>query len=152
MEMTEFQEKTMSNSRYILELSFPNVQISLPNKSFYEKLHNRYSNIKYFYHPIHYQFLVMFVKLVCCESKAVLFARINNDLLLWEPTAPSPVETVENMPYGGGLSVASQLISTYSKDSFSQFRSLGPEGKHCFAATLLYNFYLIHSIPSNFAV
>lgn len=65
VEMTEFQEKTMSNSRYILELSFPNVQISLPNKSFYEKLHNRYSNIKYFYHPIHYQFLVMFVKLVC---------------------------------------------------------------------------------------
>ncbi|XP_047677677.1 autophagy-related protein 2 homolog B isoform X1 [Tachysurus fulvidraco] len=93
MEMTEFQEKTMSNSRYILELSFPNVQISLPNKTFYEKLNNR----------------------------------INNDLLLWEPTAPSPVETVENMPYGGGLSVASQLINTYSKESFSQFRSLGPE-------------------------
>ncbi|KAF7704373.1 hypothetical protein HF521_021445 [Silurus meridionalis] len=93
VEMTEFQEKTMSNSRYILELSFPNVQISLPNKAFYEKLHNR----------------------------------INNDLLLWEPTAPSPVETVESMPYGGGLSVASQLISTYNKDNFSQFRSLGPE-------------------------
>lgn len=55
--------------------------------------------------------------------------RINNDLLLWEPTAPSPVETVENIPYGVGLSVASQLINTYSKDSFSQFRSTGPEGK-----------------------
>lgn len=55
--------------------------------------------------------------------------RINNDLLLWEPTAPSPVETVENMPYGVGLSVASQLINTYSKDSFSQFRSTGPEGE-----------------------
>lgn len=41
LEMTEFQEKTMSNSRYILELFFPNVQLSLPNKSFYEKLHNR---------------------------------------------------------------------------------------------------------------
>ncbi|XP_030641970.1 autophagy-related protein 2 homolog B isoform X2 [Chanos chanos] len=93
VEMTEFQEKTMSNSRFILELSFPNVQLSLPNKAFYEKLHNR----------------------------------INNDLLLWEPTAPSPVETVENMPYGVGLSVASQLINTYSKDSFSQFRSTGPE-------------------------
>lgn len=49
VEMTEFQEKTMSNSRYILELSFPNVQISLPNKTFYEKLHNRYSTLKYTY-------------------------------------------------------------------------------------------------------
>uniref|UniRef100_A0A665UX41 Autophagy related 2B n=1 Tax=Echeneis naucrates TaxID=173247 RepID=A0A665UX41_ECHNA len=58
-EMTEFQEKTMNNSRFILELCFPNVQLALPSKSFYEKLHNR----------------------------------INNDLLLWEPTAPSPVET-----------------------------------------------------------
>uniref|UniRef100_A0A671SBT0 Autophagy-related protein 2 homolog B-like n=1 Tax=Sinocyclocheilus anshuiensis TaxID=1608454 RepID=A0A671SBT0_9TELE len=93
VEMTEFQEKTISNSRYILELFFPSVQLSLPNKDFYEKLHNR----------------------------------INNDLLLWEPTAPSPVETVENIPYGVGLSVASQLINTYSKDSFSQFRSAGPE-------------------------
>uniref|UniRef100_A0A3P8RJN2 Autophagy related 2B n=1 Tax=Amphiprion percula TaxID=161767 RepID=A0A3P8RJN2_AMPPE len=92
-EMTEFQEKTMNNSRFVLELYFPNVQLVLPSKAFYEKLHNR----------------------------------INNDLLLWEPTAPSPVETVENMPYGGGLSVASQLINTYSKDSFSQFRSSGPE-------------------------
>ncbi|XP_076017727.1 autophagy-related protein 2 homolog B [Genypterus blacodes] len=92
-EMTEFQEKTMNNSRFILELCFPNVQLSLPSKAFYEKLHNR----------------------------------INNDLLLWEPTAPSPVETAENMPYGVGLSVASQLINTYSKDSFSQFRSTGPE-------------------------
>uniref|UniRef100_A0A8C9WD17 Autophagy related 2B n=1 Tax=Scleropages formosus TaxID=113540 RepID=A0A8C9WD17_SCLFO len=93
-EMTEFQEKTMSDSRYVLELAFPNVQLLLPSKAFYEKLHNR----------------------------------INNDLLLWEPTAPSPVETVENMTYGVGLSVASQLINTYSKDSFSQFRSAAPEG------------------------
>ncbi|XP_028828008.1 autophagy-related protein 2 homolog B isoform X2 [Denticeps clupeoides] len=93
VDMTEFQEKTMGNSRFILELSFPNLQLSLPNKAFYEKLHNR----------------------------------INNDLLLWEPTAPSPVETVENMPYGIGLSVASQLINTYSKESFSHFRSPGPE-------------------------
>ncbi|XP_055004123.1 autophagy-related protein 2 homolog B [Boleophthalmus pectinirostris] len=92
-EMTDFQEKTMNNSRFILELSFPNVQLALPNKEFYEKLHNR----------------------------------INNDLLLWEPTAPSPVETVESMPYGVGLSVASQLINTYSKDSFSQFRTTGLE-------------------------
>lgn len=61
-----------------------------------------------------------------------LFFRINNDLLLWEPTAPSPVETVENIPYGVGLSVASQLINAYSKDSFSQFRSTGPEGKDHF--------------------
>uniref|UniRef100_A0AAX7T4E4 Autophagy related 2B n=1 Tax=Astatotilapia calliptera TaxID=8154 RepID=A0AAX7T4E4_ASTCA len=99
-EMTVFQEKTMNNSRFILELCFPNVQLTLPSKAFYEKLHNR----------------------------------INNDLLLWEPTAPSPVETVENMPYGVGLSVASQLINTYSKDSFSQFRSTGPEGatEQCF--------------------
>uniref|UniRef100_A0A3Q2QTT5 Autophagy related 2B n=1 Tax=Fundulus heteroclitus TaxID=8078 RepID=A0A3Q2QTT5_FUNHE len=92
-EMTEFQEKTTNNSRFVLELCFPNVQLALPGKAFYEKLHNR----------------------------------ISNDLLLWEPTAPSPVETVENMPYGVGLSVASQLIDTYSKDSFSQFRSTGPE-------------------------
>uniref|UniRef100_A0A7N8WN19 Autophagy related 2B n=1 Tax=Mastacembelus armatus TaxID=205130 RepID=A0A7N8WN19_9TELE len=94
-EMTEFQEKNTSNSRFILELCFPNVQLALPSKAFYEKLHNR----------------------------------INNDLLLWEPTAPSPVETVESMPYGVGLSVASQLINTYPKDSFSQFHSAGPEGK-----------------------
>ncbi|XP_061751316.1 autophagy-related protein 2 homolog B-like isoform X1 [Nerophis ophidion] len=92
-EMTEFQEKTTNNSRFVLELCFPNVQLALPSKTFYEKLHNR----------------------------------INNDLLLWEPTAPSPVETVESMPYGVGLSVASQLINTYTKDSFSQFRSTGPE-------------------------
>uniref|UniRef100_A0A8C1FW01 Autophagy related 2B n=1 Tax=Cyprinus carpio TaxID=7962 RepID=A0A8C1FW01_CYPCA len=65
VEMTEFQEKTMSNSRYILELFFPNVQLALPNKDFYEKLHNR----------------------------------INNDLLLWEPTAPSPVETFLNTQF-----------------------------------------------------
>lgn len=41
-EMTEFQEKTMNNSRFILELCFPNVQLALPSKAFYEKLHNRY--------------------------------------------------------------------------------------------------------------
>ncbi|XP_037551290.1 autophagy-related protein 2 homolog B [Nematolebias whitei] len=92
-EMTEFQEKTMSNSRFVLELSLPNVQLALPSKPFYEKLHNR----------------------------------INNDLLLWEPTAPSPVEIVESMPYGVGLSVASQLINTYTTDSFSQFHSTGPD-------------------------
>ncbi|XP_069049279.1 autophagy-related protein 2 homolog B isoform X3 [Lepisosteus oculatus] len=92
-DMTTFQEKTMRNSRYILELSLPNVELSLPNKAFYEKLHNR----------------------------------INNDLLLWEPTAPSPVETFENMSYGIGLSVASQLINTYSKDSLSQFRAAAPD-------------------------
>lgn len=40
-EMTEFQEKTMNNSRFILELCFPNVQLALPGKTFYEKLHNR---------------------------------------------------------------------------------------------------------------
>lgn len=94
-EMTDFQEKTMNNSRFILELCFPNVQLILPSKTFYEKLHNR----------------------------------INNDLLLWEPTAPSPVETVDCMPYGVGLSVASQLINTYSKDSFNQFRSTGIENE-----------------------
>lgn len=57
VEMTEFQEKTMSNSRFILELSFPNVQISLPNKAFYEKLHNRYSNIKYTWHVVFFLFV-----------------------------------------------------------------------------------------------
>lgn len=40
-EMTEFQEKTTNNSRFILELCFPNVQLVLPGKAFYEKLHNR---------------------------------------------------------------------------------------------------------------
>ena len=49
--------------------------------------------------------------------------RIFNDLLLWEPTAPSPVETFENISYGIGHSVASQLINTFSKDSFSPFKS-----------------------------
>uniref|UniRef100_A0A6Q2WWV0 Autophagy related 2B n=1 Tax=Esox lucius TaxID=8010 RepID=A0A6Q2WWV0_ESOLU len=107
-EMTEFQEKTMSNSRFILELCLPNVQLSLPNKAFYEKLHNR----------------------------------INNDLLLWEPNAPSPVETVENMPYGVGLSVASQLINTahytkdtahYTKDSFKEDSGSEEETMHYYS-------------------
>ncbi|XP_025028955.1 autophagy-related protein 2 homolog B isoform X1 [Python bivittatus] len=89
VEMTEFQDKAISNSHYVLELTLPNVYLTLPNKSFYEKLYNR----------------------------------ISNDLLLWEPTAPSPVETFENISYGVGISVASQLINTFSKDSFSQFKS-----------------------------
>ncbi|XDC64672.1 hypothetical protein R6Z07M_015854 [Ovis aries] len=89
VEMTEFQNKAISNSHYVLELTLPNIHITLPNKSFYEKLYNR----------------------------------IFNDLLLWEPTAPSPVETFENISYGIGLSVASQLINTFSKDSFSPFKS-----------------------------
>ncbi|XP_060119197.1 autophagy-related protein 2 homolog B isoform X2 [Heteronotia binoei] len=89
VEMIEFQDKAISNSHYVLELMLPNVCLTLPNKSFYEKLYNR----------------------------------ISNDLLLWEPTAPSPVETFENLSYGVGLSVASQLINTFSKDSFSQFKS-----------------------------
>uniref|UniRef100_A0A8C6VF55 Autophagy related 2B n=1 Tax=Naja naja TaxID=35670 RepID=A0A8C6VF55_NAJNA len=89
VEMTEFQDKAISNSHYVLELMLPNVYLTLPNKSFYEKLYNR----------------------------------ISNDLLLWEPTAPSPVETFENISYGVGISVASQLINTFSKDSFSQFKS-----------------------------
>ncbi|XP_023392393.1 autophagy-related protein 2 homolog B [Pteropus vampyrus] len=89
VEMTEFQDKAISNSHYVLELTLPNVHMTLPNKSFYEKLYNR----------------------------------IFNDLLLWEPTAPSPVETFENISYGVGLSVASQLINTFNKDSFSPFKS-----------------------------
>nr|XP_033806767.1 autophagy-related protein 2 homolog B isoform X1 [Geotrypetes seraphini] len=52
-----------------------------------------------------------------------LYNRISNDLFLWEPTAPSPVETFENFSYGIGLSVASQLINTFSKENFSQFKS-----------------------------
>lgn len=59
----------------------------------------------------------------------VFLPRISNDLLLWEPTAPSPVETFENLSYGVGLSVASQLINTFSKDSFSQFKSAVHYGK-----------------------
>uniref|UniRef100_A0A8D1VF04 Autophagy related 2B n=1 Tax=Sus scrofa TaxID=9823 RepID=A0A8D1VF04_PIG len=89
VEMTEFQDKAISNSHYVLELTLPNIHVTLPNKSFYEKLYNR----------------------------------IFNDLLLWEPTAPSPVETFENISYGIGLSVASQLINTFNKDSFSPFKS-----------------------------
>uniref|UniRef100_A0A8D0L1Y6 Autophagy related 2B n=1 Tax=Sphenodon punctatus TaxID=8508 RepID=A0A8D0L1Y6_SPHPU len=89
IEMTEFQDKAINNSHYVLELMLPNVYLTLPNKRFYEKLYNR----------------------------------ISNDLLLWEPTAPSPVETFENLSYGIGLSVASQLINTSNKDSFSQFKS-----------------------------
>ncbi|KAM6171687.1 autophagy-related protein 2 homolog B isoform 2-T2 [Erethizon dorsatum] len=89
VEMTEFQDKAMSNSHYVLELTLPNIHVTLPNKSFYEKLYNR----------------------------------IFNDLLLWEPTAPSPVETFENLSYGIGLSVASQLINTFNKDSFSPLKS-----------------------------
>ncbi|XP_037687836.1 autophagy-related protein 2 homolog B isoform X2 [Choloepus didactylus] len=89
VEMTEFQDKAISNSHYVLELTLPNIHVTLPNKNFYEKLYNR----------------------------------IFNDLLLWEPTAPSPVETFENISYGIGLSVASQLINTFNKDSFSPFKS-----------------------------
>ncbi|TKC33750.1 hypothetical protein EI555_013033, partial [Monodon monoceros] len=89
VEMTEFQDKAISNSHYVLELTLPNIHVTLPNKSFYEKLYNR----------------------------------IFNDLLLWEPTAPSPVETFENISYGIGLSVASQLINTFNKDSFSPLKS-----------------------------
>ncbi|PNJ33843.1 ATG2B isoform 2 [Pongo abelii] len=89
VEMTEFQDKAISNSHYVLELTLRNIYVTLPNKSFYERLYNR----------------------------------IFNDLLLWEPTAPSPVETFENISYGIGLSVASQLINTFNKDSFSAFKS-----------------------------
>ncbi|XP_063804513.1 autophagy-related protein 2 homolog B isoform X1 [Pseudophryne corroboree] len=89
IEMTEFQEKAINNSHYVLELTLPSVFVMLPNKVFYEKLYNR----------------------------------ISNDLLLWEPTAPSPVETFENLSYGIGLSVASQLINTFSKDANSVFKS-----------------------------
>lgn len=41
VEMTEFQDKTISNSHYVLELMLPNIHLTLPNKSFYEKLYNR---------------------------------------------------------------------------------------------------------------
>ncbi|KAG8449121.1 hypothetical protein GDO86_015975 [Hymenochirus boettgeri] len=89
IEITEFQEKAISNSHYVLELTLPSIYLTLPNKAFYEKLYNR----------------------------------ISNDLLLWEPTAPSPVETFENLSYGIGLSVASQLINTFNKDSCNQYKS-----------------------------
>ncbi|KAK2544005.1 Atg2b [Columba livia] len=41
VEMTAFQDKTISNSHYVLELMLPNIHLTLPNKSFYEKLYNR---------------------------------------------------------------------------------------------------------------
>ncbi|XP_041070018.1 autophagy-related protein 2 homolog B-like isoform X3 [Carcharodon carcharias] len=88
-EMGQFQDKTISTSHYVLELMLPNVNLTLPNKVFYEKVYNR----------------------------------INNDLLLWEPAAPSPVETVENVTYGVGLSVASQLINAFGKESLTQLKS-----------------------------
>lgn len=153
-EMTEFQDKNMNNSRFILELCFPNVQLSLPSKAFYEKLHNRCINSLTFFvvcstaSPRVYMYFFIAenqqIRRVCM-AMANLFGsrphfwyfRINNDLLLWEPTAPSPVETVDSMPYGIGLSVASQLINTYSKDSFSQFRSTCPEGEA--PKNILYN-------------
>ncbi|XP_043552811.1 autophagy-related protein 2 homolog B-like isoform X2 [Chiloscyllium plagiosum] len=88
-EMGQFQDKTISTSHYVLELMLPNVNLTLPNKAFYEKVYNR----------------------------------INNDLLLWEPAAPSPVETVENITYGVGLSVASQLINAFNKENLPQLKS-----------------------------
>lgn len=42
VEMTEFQDKAISNSHYVLELTLPNVHMTLPNRSFYEKLYNRW--------------------------------------------------------------------------------------------------------------
>jgi autophagy-related protein 2 len=41
VEMTEFQDKAISNSHYVLELLLPNIHLTLPNKGFYEKLYNR---------------------------------------------------------------------------------------------------------------
>uniref|UniRef100_A0A8C9FI62 Autophagy related 2B n=1 Tax=Pavo cristatus TaxID=9049 RepID=A0A8C9FI62_PAVCR len=70
----------------------------------------------YFYQKLH-KYSILY------SDNNVFLSRISNDLLLWEPTAPSPVETFENLSYGVGLSVASQLINTFSKDSFSQFKS-----------------------------
>lgn len=42
VEMTEFQDKAISNSHYVLELTLPKIHVTLPNKSFYEKLYNRW--------------------------------------------------------------------------------------------------------------
>lgn len=53
------------------------------------------------------------------------------------------------MPYGVGLSVASQLINTYSKDSFSQFRSAGPDGE---AATCFFSFSDTMSLKQSYFV
>ncbi|XP_018413862.1 PREDICTED: autophagy-related protein 2 homolog B [Nanorana parkeri] len=75
IEMTEFQEKAISNSHFVLELTLPSVYLMLPNKVFYEKLYN------------------------------------------------SMVATFENLSYGIGLSVASQLINTFSKDANCGFKS-----------------------------
>lgn len=70
-----------------------------------------------------YSFYTCWEFSVLYNGNNIFPSRISNDLLLWEPTAPSPVETFENLSYGVGLSVASQLINTFSKDSFSQFKS-----------------------------
>ncbi|KAK2541204.1 Atg2b [Columba guinea] len=118
IEMTAFQDKTISNSHYVLELMLPNIHLTLPNKSFYEKLYNRQA-LRYFQSIFHFQS----GKAEPYIEYSVGVLLISNDLLLWEPTAPSPVETFENLSYGVGLSVASQLINTFSKDSFSQFKS-----------------------------
>ncbi|XP_042193796.1 autophagy-related protein 2 homolog B [Callorhinchus milii] len=71
----------------------------------------------------HYVLELMLPTVSLVLPNKVFYERIYNrinDLLLWEPAAPSPVETVENVSYGVGLSVASQLISAFSKDSLTQ--------------------------------
>ncbi|GAB5573149.1 autophagy-related protein 2 homolog B isoform X6 [Prionailurus iriomotensis] len=137
VEMTEFQDKAISNSHYVLELTLPSTHITLPNKSFYEKLYNRPDTVTLGEYTERRARLVGAAFSGVLESSpkepavsiwgtSVSMARgaaIFNDLLLWEPTAPSPVETFENISYGIGLSVASQLINTFNKDSCSQFKS-----------------------------
>ncbi|XP_045166071.2 autophagy-related protein 2 homolog A-like [Mercenaria mercenaria] len=56
-ELNEFMQKSVSNTKMVVEIVLPNVVAFLPNKHFFEVLYNR----------------------------------LNNDMLLWEPSAPAPV-------------------------------------------------------------
>ena len=46
-EMTEFQEKAANNTRMLLDLTLPNVNVVLHNKNFFEILYNRYGHLSF---------------------------------------------------------------------------------------------------------
>ncbi|XP_071501504.1 autophagy-related protein 2 homolog B-like [Diadema antillarum] len=93
-EIRDFVKKTTSNSRLVLELNIPRVNILLESKDFLETLYNRFAN----------------------------------DMLLWQPTAPTPRDPLEsNYPsYGlgsGGLDLATQLAGSSMAESFGMCKS-----------------------------
>ncbi|XP_066279882.1 autophagy-related protein 2 homolog B-like isoform X2 [Branchiostoma lanceolatum] len=90
-ELSHFQETTIATARICLEFSFPNVNLVLPDKAFYENLYNR----------------------------------INNDLCLWAPAAPSPVNPSDQYSLQGqvGLDLASQFMQGAGKDRFIMCKS-----------------------------